>query len=198
MYVRMFLPICSRTWRRQGQRHTRASRGLQTPTRRPVLNILSVMRSAPWQNLKKSKPTCQGISPSETSPPPTILLRNLLLSDSTSLEIPQSGEESFGITSRHDRQRKMPSSKKSTHSDCHQWPISHLSCFSVHRSLWMADLILAPPSTFWIKNHLSFTLSKRLWINHLPPHLCRPWVLEIGVIKASKKIRNLFILYWVP
>ena len=160
MYVRMFLPICSRTWRKQGQRHTRASRGLQTLTRRPVLDILSVMRSPPhhdrtWKNqnppargslLQKHRPLRQSCCE-------IFFYRIQPLWKSHNLE-------KNHLQSRQDTiwQRKMSSSKKSTHSNCHQWPISHLSCFSVHRSLWMADLILAPPSTFWIKNHLFFTL----------------------------------------
>ena len=59
------------------------------------------------------------------------------------------------LQSRQDMilQMKMSSSKKSTHSSYHQCPISHLSRSSVHHLLWMADWILAQPSTFSITDH---------------------------------------------
>ena len=50
--------------------------------------------SPPWQSNQiqwlKAQPTCQGISPSDISAPPTILLLNFLLSGFPSLDNPQS------------------------------------------------------------------------------------------------------------
>ena len=154
MYVRMFLPICSRTWRRQGQRHTRASRGLQTPTRRPVMDILTVVMTPSCKNLKKIK----------THLPGDLSFRNITPSDNPAAKSSFIGFNLSGnptiwrenhLQSRQDMilQRKMSSSKKSTHSNYHQCPISHLSRSSVHHLLWMADWILAQPSTFSITDH---------------------------------------------
>ena len=119
------------------------------------LKSVSVMWPAPlWQNLKKIK----------THLPGNLSLRNIAPSNNPAAKSSFIGFNLSGnptiwrenhLQSRQDMilQRKMSSSKKSTHSNYHQCPISHLSRFSVHHLLWMADWILAQPSTFSITDH---------------------------------------------